>query len=544
MKPTKVAPEDFARLSDVLRDYANQDRAPCTKSCLKEGRLSLMGNRGIFTDLESLAVERRQLIAILGLRRARALCYRTGFEQGRRDAARHLGLLGREHKAALQCPYVFGQLQGLFVAEHVQFDFDRAAGRLHHEFILHASAEALAHGMARPGSGECGCWTTAGYFGGHTSELLGLRVIALETECKAHQTPVCRFVCKLASKWGPEAKWPTAALHMESIDQEVARRERASATASRPYELPPALSVADGDPPPGPMLDDLVAECEPMHSVMRKAAFATRSDVPVLLVGEPGTGKETLAEAIHYAGQRGEEPFVAVDSAGLSRDLLNQELLGGLSAETRAEPPAGTLYFPEISEVDVNVQSDLLQAIREHKYCPPEGQGEIEIHVRVIAATHQDPLALVASGALNENLYQTLAACRIDIPPLRNRSTDILRMAESFLHDARERFSRPGVVMSEQFKRALLECQWPGNISQLRDAVEHAVLMGGAETLGLETLPGDVLAAGWRRAPRELTREVVQAALRETKGNRSLAAQLLGVGRTTLWRAMKRMEMP
>ena len=163
--------------------------------------------------------------------------------------------------------------------------------------------------------------------------------------------------------------------------------------------------------------------------------------------------------------------------------------------------------------------------------------------LRIIASTQIDPKKALADGMLDEGLYYALAIGRIDLPPLRDRGPDIIPLAEKFLRDAKERHGRSDTRMSEEFKEVLLGCAWPGNLRQLNTVVEHAVLMSSEDELGPETLPDEILADRWTREPKELTEDVIRAALNRTRNNRSKAAELLGVGRTTLWRAMKRLDV-
>lgn len=290
-----------------------------------------------------------------------------------------------------------------------------------------------------------------------------------------------------------------------------------------------------------------------MEAVARRLQPLKDSDVPVLLVGEPGTGRQTLARLMHDQGSRSAGPFVAVDCVGLPAETLGRELFGYVAgafpgalrdqagAVVRAH--GGTLYLDEVTNLPADAQGRLVRALEERAVVPLGGSAATEADVRVIGATQADALEAVAEGRLREDLYYALAVARVALPPLRERGTDVLRLAERFLAEFRGRYSKPELRFTEDVKQILMDCAWPGNVNQLKHVVEHAVVMGEGPALRVDDLPEEILAARWNRAPQELTEQVIRAALRRTNGNRSKAADVLGVGRTTLWRAMRRLGL-
>ena len=200
------------------------------------------------------------------------------------------------------------------------------------------------------------------------------------------------------------------------------------------------------------------------------------------------------------------------------------------------------MYLTELTNVPTEAQGMLLGAMRDGAVRPLGADKPVKADVRIIAATQgRDLLGGAPSAEVREDLYYALAVMTIEIPPLRERGTDILRLAETFLREFRERYDRPGVTMSTEFKQALTDCAWPGNVRQLRNAIEHALVMCPERQLHVASLPEEILVTRWTRSSQELTEEVIRAALKRTHGNRGHAAELLGIGRTTLWRAMKRM---
>ena len=297
--------------------------------------------------------------------------------------------------------------------------------------------------------------------------------------------------------------------------------------------------------------DLFIADSGAMLPVVKRAELCCQSKAPVLIAGEPGVGKASLARSIHYGSDRYEHPFIEIDCRGMDDTTLRRELLG---YEQGAIPGSlqpydgafhrangGTIYFNEIMELSSEVQGILVKCIETNSIQRIGTTDSTPVNVRIIAATQGDPDKARKKGTLREALYYALAITRIDIPPLRMRDTDLMRLAEAFLYEFKERHNRPDVHMTQDFKEVLIDCAWPGNVRQLRNVIEHAMIMSTDGALTPKELPEEILASRWIRKPDLLTEEVILATLNRTHNNRSEAAELLGVGRTTLWRAMKKL---
>lgn len=552
MRPAKLSSSLFLELPPVLAHYVEAERHLWVEGNPRQGRLSVLSRSGSFIDHETLAVERRHLVATLGLERARSLLYRTGFEQGRRDAARHLQAFGDNARLALQAALVFGQLQGRYVAETKRFDYESEKKTLMREIEVSMSSEAAVQRMAGLGGKDEGaCWNTSGYLAGHTSEILGKRVLTMESKCSACGSGQCVYVSKLDSEFGEEANWIRVALQGESVDEELRTRDVLVSNAQRSARRAQlALTGLNRRMRSDLVLETVVADSEAMAPVAQRARQLMASDAPVIIHGEPGTGKETVARTIHYGSPRKQKPFVEVDCVGLTDALLEQEIFGfekdafqgatlkHTGAYLRAN--GGTLYLNRVTALSHEMQGMLLKAIQTGQILPKGAAQPERADVRVIAAVHEDPLEAKEAGEIREDFYYALAVGRIDVPPLRERQTDILRLAEDFLREIQKKYERQQIGMSAAFKQVLLDCAWPGNVRQLRNVIEHAVIMSSGGELEPKDLPEEVLATRWMKQPGDLTPEVIKATLSRTGNNRSKAAEMLGVGRTTLWRSMKR----
>ena len=542
MRPNKMSSNILLEVPPVLTAYLQAGRNVWVEALSGKGLFRVMERDGIFLDLEGLACERNLLMRYLGIERARGLLYRIGFDHGRREALRHYEAYGKNGRLALQAGPVFSQVQGRFEAETISFEFDLDAATLHREIVLHSCAEAQAHRLVSGSSGTCACWATAGFLSGHLSEILQQRAITMELSCTARGDSECRLVSRLDHEWGEEANWVREAFSMTSFE-EILR-------AQAPRPVMPAFPKKD---PAEANLDDLVADSEAMHPVMRRARLAASTAAPVLIVGESGSGRRTLARAIHNSGPARESLYECVECSGDSEEAIERRLFGfrrgAFPGAVRNQVGAlmtlgdGTIHLADASGLPHRLQGKLLRVLQEGVACPVGGTDTIPVRARIIASMGDGSQENSAAPGLRDDLYYALAVTTIAVPPLRERDLDIVGIAQALLQTYGARYGCYEAFFSEDFKQALLDCPWPGNIRQLSHAVQHALVIGGNRELTSGDLPAEVLAMRRVMASRELGESVLKAALRRTRGNRGKAADLLGVSRTTLWRQMKRLGL-
>lgn len=554
MRPAKLSTNLFSELPPVLAHFLENNRSGAIETDAKRGRLSLLKRSGTFQDMESQAVERRQHLELLGLQRARSMYYRIGFEQGRRDGARYFKKYEGNARLALQAGEVFGQLQGRYVGECREFEYDAEDRTLLREVVYSSSTEAAVHRMASGGHNVCACWNASGYMSGYISEILGRRVITLETECICKGDPACRFVSKLDAQWDSEADWARNALRTRSLTAELNElKEELAATKRAARQMQGSLSGLSKRTGSELMLETLIADSEAMLPVIKRIRQLTSSPAPVLFLGEEGSGKETFARAIHMSGPRKDKPFVIVNTKGTPKEQLAQELFGAAAgvipgsasdySGALVAADGGTVYVDEITNLPHEVQEQLLSSMKDGRIRPIGAETSKPLNARIVLGTQFETDDVEYRRNVCEELNFALSAGSVEIPPLRDRGSDVLRLAESVLDEFAAKYDKAGLEMNGDVKKLLTDCTWPGNIRQLRNVVEHAVIMCQDEEIGLGDLPEDIVAAKWTQGHRELTPEVVEAALRKTNGNRTHAAELLGVGRTTLWRAIKRLDV-
>lgn len=276
----------------------------------------------------------------------------------------------------------------------------------------------------------------------------------------------------------------------------------------------------------------------------------------VLIRGESGTGKESAAKLIHDHSRRKNAPFIAVDCGSLSKDLAPSELFGHLKgAFTSAiadkkgvfeQAEGGTVFLDEVGNLSYDVQVQLLRAIQELKVRPVGSATDIKVDVRMIVATNENLEAAILDGRFREDLYHRLNEFTLQIPPLRERSDDILLFVNSFLADANNELERNVERFSPESISILKEYHWPGNLRELKNVIRRTVLF----TKGTEITPD--LLPDFMRVPLQMEkvsldipdeREQIEKALKITKGNKSKAAILLNIDRKTLYNKMHQYGM-
>lgn len=310
-----------------------------------------------------------------------------------------------------------------------------------------------------------------------------------------------------------------------------------------------------GEDPPGGM----VGRSDRMELLYREIRQVAASSATALLTGETGTGKERAARAIHELSERADGPFVPVNCAALAEGVLESELFGHRrGAFTGAvqdreglirSAEGGTLFLDEIGDVSPAVQKRLLRVLQEREVVPVGGSRATPVDVRLVAATHRDLPARVADGSFREDLFFRINVFHIRLPPLRERRGDIPLLVEHALRDLE--IPGGGAAVSPLAMRALLAHPWPGNVRQLLSALESARIRSGGSAIQAHHLPEEIRAADGgpggeasedryrQREDDDTERARIEAALAEADGVRVRAAELLGMGRTTLWRKMR-----
>ncbi|GAB4338823.1 MAG: hypothetical protein Kow0099_13210 [Candidatus Abyssubacteria bacterium] len=292
-----------------------------------------------------------------------------------------------------------------------------------------------------------------------------------------------------------------------------------------------------------------------MEKVFDLVLRCAEVDSTVLVLGETGVGKELAARAVHANSARKDKPFVTVNCGALPETLLESELFGhtkgaftgAISERTGLfrEAHGGILFLDEIGDLSLPLQVKLLRALQEKEVRPVGGDRAYSVDVRVIAATNRDLAELVSQGRFRNDLYYRIAVIPLWIPPLRERKEDILPLAEHFIRKHRRGSRKQLAGLDHSAQKALLDYSWPGNIRELENAIEHALAMARGPMLTSHDLPVQVVVgprtavsagANLEQKSIEAEKEAIMAALRRHGGNRTRAANELGISRVTLWR--------
>ncbi|RMG33170.1 MAG: PAS domain S-box protein [Planctomycetota bacterium] len=314
-----------------------------------------------------------------------------------------------------------------------------------------------------------------------------------------------------------------------------------------------------------------------MQEVFRRLRLAAQSDVTVFLSGESGTGKELAATAVHSLSNRRDRPFIAVNCSAIPETLLESELFGHVrGAFTGAvrdkigmfqAADGGTLFLDEIGDLSPHLQLKLLRVLQERQIRRVGDERPIPIDVRLITATHRDLTELIREGRFREDFYYRIHVFEIHMPALRERREDIPLLVEHFMREFSETYGKPIRSLARDALQRLMEYHWPGNVRQLRNAIEHAFVVAQGSAITLFDLPPEIrtpsalsptspgagnrartAAASRATAPasRPFTaqeteeRERIRAALQRTGGNKTAAARLLGISRVTMWKKCRK----
>ncbi|MDE3155697.1 MAG: sigma-54-dependent Fis family transcriptional regulator [Acidobacteriota bacterium] len=334
-----------------------------------------------------------------------------------------------------------------------------------------------------------------------------------------------------------------------NIAEVKAAVERALAEAREPAAGVPAAET----PPAG-----LVGRTAGMLDVYKQIAHAADSMAPVLIVGESGTGKELVARAVHAHSRRAGRPFVPINCGAIAESLLESELFGhvrgaftGAIADAKGifeQANGGTVFLDEIGETSAALQVKLLRVLEESEVRPVGANRPVKVDVRVVAATNVDLEKAVAEQRFRQDLFYRISVVVIRMPPLRERRTDIPLLAARFLHDACARAARQ-VELTPAAVEALTVYPWPGNVRELENTIERLVLFSRGSTIDAEDLPPAFRHAAPALEPQlfrdlpsldELERRYLVHVLEHAGGNRTRAAEILGIDRRTLYRMAER----
>ena len=521
-----------------------------------EGRITLRDRRMLLWDADAFGNLRRELIEHVGAEVARGILRRFGFANGYRDAlsTKTLAEWPSDAEWWLTCPALQAH-QGK-ARPHVK-TLELAAGHFLLEVDWHGSYEADQHARIGGATDLPACWTLAGYASGFSTAVMGEEVFVVEQQCRAQGHPHCVVVGKTRRAWGEAGaeiarEYQARDLTRELTEREAELQQTVAALAQRDGEL----RALRGEPSTE---DGLIVRGRAMSTVIDLVTRVAQVDATVLIRGESGTGKERIARLVHTRSPRSGRPFVAINCGALPEPLLESELFGhvkgaftGASSDSPglfAAARGGTVFLDEIGEMSAATQVKLLRVLQEREVRPVGATASIAIDVRIVAATHRNLADMVAAGTFRQDLYYRLKVVSVEVPPLRERTEEILPLARHFCERTSAAYKLPPRLLSPEVAALLMRHAWPGNVRELEHAIEHAVVLAGADgKLAVEHLPTELRAVAEAPVARlldadlplaEIERRYTLLVLERNRGSRIATARALGVGTNTLWRKLK-----
>ena len=546
------------------------------KFSLKDGRLTLDNRRMLLLDAFSLGALRTELVDSLGIEAARGLLTRIGYASGIRDAnsARRLYPDPEDYRRAYLASPLIAALEGLVRSDAVEVELDPSRRKFYAEFVWHNSTESETH-VTNYGTGRTPvCWMQVGYACGFAAGFVGQPVVFREVQCTGMGHETCRAIGKPVDEW-PDGEKDLANLSPRAfVNMNLALR--APPTRQRTQAAVPQQQVGASRADRWEMVGISAAFSSACRALERVAG----TDATVLFTGESGVGKELFARNLHRLSARHEPAFVAVNCGAIPNELVESELFGVergaftgavTSRSGRFElADGGTLFLDEVGTLTIAAQAKLLRVLQEGEFERVGGLQTHRVDVRIVAATNIDLDAAVAAGKFREDLFYRLNVFPINVPALRERPDDIPLLMETFFKRYCERYQRKLAGFTPAAVEALMTHHWPGNIRELENVVERAVILAqDGESIQIEHLfrqlhtghaasrvvkpdsphefPTPDAASPSHPAAAENTtlddimNEAIDRTLRTTGGNVSAAARELGISRARLdYRLAKR----
>ena len=307
---------------------------------------------------------------------------------------------------------------------------------------------------------------------------------------------------------------------------------------------------------------EIIGRSEKLLTILEMIDQLAPTDVTILIEGESGTGKELVAQAIHQKSGRGQEPFISVNCGALPRELIGSELFGhekgaftGASQQKQGRfelANRGTLFLDEIAEMDLEAQVTLLRILEEGRFRRVGGTREVGVDVRVIAATNKSLQEQVGEGKFREDLFYRLNVVRMNLPSLRARREDIKVLSQHFLDTFSAKYHKPNLKFAPAVSARFADYEWPGNIRELKNCIERAVILARESVIGLDLLPeglqresdlptGAGISVGLSLA--DMEREMIRQTLEHTGGHRRRTAEILGISERDLYYKLKKYQL-
>ncbi len=524
-----------------------------------EGNINFYGRRLILHSLNAFAQFRKDLLEMFGEEHARRILTRFGYFWGQADAAAMKRILDWESPLEIiKAGAKLHMLHGTAKTVTRKIDYDSERGTFFMEVDWIDSAEADEHLIELGWSDKPVCWSMTGYASGYASLCTGRSIYFVEKECRATGKKHCTVVGKDRESWGKEIEPYLKFFEAEDIKGTVRKlteelREKMKELSIQRRELEEIQRAR------APFF--LEYRSRSLKQVLDLADRVAHFDSSVLITGETGVGKEVLANYIHGNSFRNKGPFITVNCGALPESLLESELFGHKAGSFTGairdriglfeQAGGGTIFLDEIGDITPAMQLNILRVLQEKEILRIGENKPRKIDVRVIAATNKDLDKEVASGRFREDLLYRLRVIEVEVPPLRERKEDILPLARYMVKRMADRLNIPKLRLDSTVIDYLTGYPWPGNVREMENALERGAILSRDGQIIPEHLPSSITrsqaarhAAGivGGKTLLDMEREYIQAVLESCGGNKSRAAEILGISYSTLWRKLKEIE--
>lgn len=522
-----------------------------------DGSLNLKGRRLVLQDVHAFAQFRKDLLEMVGVEHARRILTRYGYYWGQEDAAAMNRIFKWESvEEWLKAGERLHTMQG--VAKTVQnlLKWNPVSRTLAMEISWHNSMEAKGH-LAEVGKSEHPiCWTLTGYASGYASHCTGKKIYFVETKCIAKGDRICHAVGKDETSWGDEIKPYLSSFQIEGIHDKTVQLSRELRRKNR--ELAQQRKRLD-ELERRHRLPYIEVYSESFSRVLALANRVAHFDTSLLITGETGVGKEVLARYIHQQSTRAGGPFVAINCGALPETLLESELFGHKAGSFTGaiqdrigyfeEAKNGTIFLDEIGDTTPAIQLKLLRVLQSKEIQRIGDSKTRKVNVRIITATNRDLKEAIRNDAFREDLYYRIAVVEIEIPPLRERKQDIVPLARYFVQQFSERMAIPALQLDSTCLDYLHTYPWPGNVRELENVIERAAVLSRSGRILPEHLPFRITHQNTvfqsedellNRTLEDVENDHIRRVMAKVDGNQTLAARILGINPSTLWRKLKR----
>lgn len=523
-----------------------------------QGKIHLHQRRLVVHSIHAFAHLRKDLMEKIGQERTRRTFTRFGYYWGQADAAAMKRIFKWDNlEEWIKAGPQMHTLQGVTKSNIKFLEIDKQAGHFRMDVVWRDSGEVDEHLLAFGKSTEPVCWMLVGYASGYATFCFGKNVYFIEQKCRAKGDRVCTASGKDEQSWGNEIKpYLTYFRKTESIQSEIlALSEQLKSKTRELARQRKRLEQLENKP--HHLFAEVHSKC--FQDVLGLANRVAPFDTSILITGESGSGKEVLARYIHNLSLRSNNSFLGINCGALPETLLESELFGHKAGSFTGaisdrigifeQAQGGTIFLDEIGDISSALQVKLLRVLQGKEIVSVGESKPRKIDVRIMAATNQDLSKAIRDGKFREDLYYRLGVFEIKVPPLRDRTDDILPLARYFIKQLSIKLKMPNLRLEATCLDYLISYSWPGNVREMENALERAAVMSQKELILPESLPPTIIHSDsvrnqstklTKRTLARVEQEHIQAVLELTGNNRTRAAKILGISPTTLWRKTSR----